>query len=85
MSTQQKQPRINTNTIASRFGVKPATVRRNLCVKGHFLGLRPLKLPNGRNLWPDIYPEELTEQDLFHDHHRKTPAGRRPGSEQNNK
>jgi|GEM_PF-6996400 len=48
-----------TSELARRFGVKPDTIRRNLCVKGHFMGLKPLKLPNQRLLWPDVYPEEL--------------------------
>ena len=52
---------IPTSAFASRFGVKPDTVRRNLCVSGHFMGLKPLKLPNSRLLWPDVFPEELTE------------------------
>ena len=51
---------INTNTIAGRFGMKGDSVRRNLCVKGHFMGLKPLKLPNGRLLWPDVTPEQVT-------------------------
>lgn len=59
MEAQKK--RVPTSTLARRFGVMPDTVRRNLCTKGHFLGLRPLKLPNTRLLWPDVYPETLTE------------------------
>ncbi|KAB2891417.1 MAG: monooxygenase [Desulfobulbaceae bacterium] len=48
-----------THEFAARFGVKGDTVRRNLCVKGHFLGLKPLKLGNGRLLWPATTPEDL--------------------------
>ena len=59
-SSQRTRNRIATDQIASRFGVKGDTVRRNLCVKGHFLGLRPMKMPNGRLLWEDVYPEDLT-------------------------
>lgn len=53
---------LNTNQFAARFGVKGETVRRNLCVKGHFLGVRPIKLPNRRLLWPDVTPEQITKQ-----------------------
>lgn len=45
-------PHVTTIELASRFGVKATTVHRNLCVKGHFMGLVPVKLPNGRLLWP---------------------------------
>lgn len=56
---KRTQNRISTDQIASRFGVQGNTVRRNLCAKGHFLGLRPIKMPNGRLLWEDVYPEDL--------------------------
>ena len=48
-----------TNQFADIFGVRPDTVRRNLCTKGHFMGVVPLKLPNGRLLWPEVRPEEV--------------------------
>ncbi|MDT8380535.1 MAG: hypothetical protein RQ739_16765, partial [Desulfotignum sp.] len=35
------------------FHVEPATTRRGLCVNGHYMGIKPLKLPNGRLLWPE--------------------------------
>jgi hypothetical protein len=44
--------RITTEQVAKLFGVTPGTVRRGLCVNGHYLGLRPIKLPNRRLLWP---------------------------------
>ena len=50
---------IPTDQLASRYGVKPDTVRRNLCVKGHFLGMKPLRMNNGRLLWPDVRPEQI--------------------------
>ncbi|MDP3478150.1 MAG: hypothetical protein Q8R88_00160 [Desulfoprunum sp.] len=59
--SHQKQY-IPTNQFAARFGVKSDTVRRNLCVKGHFLSMKPLKLANGRLLWPDTTPERLIEE-----------------------
>ncbi|MGW8157401.1 MAG: monooxygenase [Desulfoprunum sp.] len=53
---------ISTNDIAARFGVKGDTVRRNLCTQGHFLGLKPLKLPNGRLLWPAVSPDQIAAE-----------------------
>ena len=42
-----------TEEAAGKVRNKPATWRRNLCVNGHFMGIKPLaKLPNGRLLWP---------------------------------
>lgn len=57
-ATDQKQF-LTTSKFSEIFGVKPDTVRRNLCVKGHFLGIKPLKLPNNRLLWPAITPDQL--------------------------
>ena len=42
----------STKEFAEVLKVEPATVRRSLCVNGHYLGIRPVKLPNGRLLWP---------------------------------
>lgn len=41
-----------TTELADLLRVKPDTIRRSLCVKGHYLGLTPKKGPNGRLLWP---------------------------------
>jgi len=43
---------LNTRELAACFRVEAATVRRAYCVKGHYLGLKPVKLPNQRLLWP---------------------------------
>ena len=47
-----QRERLNTTETAHLLGVRPETIRRGLCVQGHYLGLRPVKLPNGRLLWP---------------------------------
>jgi len=62
MQTPTAKYNTPTNELARRFGVKSDTIRRNLCVSGHFLGLKPLKLPNQRLLWPDVFPEELVRE-----------------------
>jgi hypothetical protein len=42
-----------TEEAANKVRNRPATWRRNLCINGHFMGIKPLaKLPNGRLLWP---------------------------------
>jgi hypothetical protein len=42
----------NTTQAAAVFGVVAHTLRVGLCEKGHYLGVRPVKLPNRRLLWP---------------------------------
>ncbi len=49
----------STNEFADRLRIKPATIRRNFCVKGHYLGLRPVKLPNHRLVWPAAHVEAI--------------------------
>lgn len=41
----------STAEVADRLKVKPESVRHALCLKGHYMGLRPHKLPNGRWIW----------------------------------
>jgi hypothetical protein len=41
-----------TEQTAFAFGVKPHTLRVSLCERGEYLGIRPVKLPNRRLLWP---------------------------------
>ena len=43
--------KVDTLEAADRLRVKPQTIRRALCLSGHYLGLKPTKLPNGRLLW----------------------------------
>jgi len=50
---------INTKEFAALVRVDPQTIRRALCVNGHYLGLKPLKLPNKRLLWPGNQAREL--------------------------
>jgi hypothetical protein len=57
-----KKQHLPTNQFAELFGVKGDTVRRNLCVNGHFLGMKPIKLANGRLLWPATTPEQLVKE-----------------------
>lgn len=42
----------NSKEFAGAVRVEPATIRRGYCVNGNYLGIKPLKLPNGRLLWP---------------------------------
>lgn len=41
-----------TESLAASLGMKPQSIRARVCRTGHYFGLRPKKLPNGRLLWP---------------------------------
>lgn len=43
---------MTTPQLARAIGMKPDSIRVRLCRLGHFYGLRPGKLPNGRLVWP---------------------------------
>ena len=43
--------KLSTEELADVLRVMPQTIRAALCRKGHYLGLIPLKLPNGKLLW----------------------------------
>ena len=49
---EQNPRHLDTENAARQLGVKPPTMRHSLCLRGHYLGIRPVKLPNGRLLWP---------------------------------
>lgn len=51
---------ITTETLAERLALRPQTLRASLCRHGHYYGLKPHKLPNGRLLWPDDSVAQLT-------------------------
>jgi hypothetical protein len=57
MSMQQT---IQTATFAKRIGYKAASIRTAVWRNGHFNGLKPAKLPNGRLLWPADAVARLT-------------------------
>lgn len=52
MHTRSTSEAFTTEVFAEKVGCKPQTVRKNYCLSGHYLGVRPVKLPNGKLLWP---------------------------------
>lgn len=42
----------STSEAAQVIRLKSDSLRHGLCVKGHFYGIKPVKLPGGRLLWP---------------------------------
>jgi hypothetical protein len=49
-----------TEELAAALRIVPQTIRAGLCRNGHYLGLRPTKLPNGRLLWDAAEVARLT-------------------------
>lgn len=41
-----------TDKIAELLDVKGESIRRSLSVNGHYMGIKPVKLPNRRLMWP---------------------------------
>jgi hypothetical protein len=52
--------KLTTERLAEKIGVKAASIRVHLCRHGSYFGLRPVKLPNRRLLWPSDSLERLT-------------------------
>lgn len=43
---------ISTEQFAELIHGKPCTIRTRLCKTGSYYGIKPIKLPSGRLLWP---------------------------------
>ena len=53
-----------TEEIAALFHVEPQTPRAALCRQGHYMGLVPIKLPNGRLLWDTADAQRLASGEV---------------------
>ena len=54
---------ISTKVLAAGAGgIQPKSVIHRYCKTGSYFGLRPIKLANGRLLWPDDSLEQLSRQ-----------------------
>lgn len=52
--------KLDTAEAAERLRIRPQTLRRALCLQGHYYGMKPTKLPNGRLLWDSADLDRLT-------------------------
>jgi hypothetical protein len=52
---------ISTNQLAAALGLQAQTLRAAVYREGHYYGLRPRRMPNGRLLWPANSLELLTK------------------------
>jgi len=57
----EKNESLNSREFAELVRVEAQTIRRSYCVNGHYLGLKPFKLPNGRLLWPKVEALRVVE------------------------
>lgn len=53
-----------TDEFADLLRIKSQTVRKRYCQHGSYFGIRPLRLPNGKLLWPDATLENLLVEQL---------------------
>lgn len=51
--------KLSTEEAAAKLRAAPQTPRAALCRLGHWMGMRPVKLPNGRLLWDAAEVERL--------------------------
>lgn len=51
--------KLTTEELAARLRVAKETPRSALCRQGHYMGMRPVKLPNGKLLWDAAEAERL--------------------------
>ena len=52
MNTVPSNKRLSTNEAAKVFRIQPATLRTAVWRDGAYYGVTPIKMPNGRLLWP---------------------------------
>ena len=57
--TAHQGAKLSTEEAAARLRAAPQTPRASLCRLGHWLGMVPVKLPNGRLLWSADEVERL--------------------------
>ena len=58
-ATQAPRP-ITTEELATLLSIRPQSIRKRFCQTGAYFSLRPVKLPNGRLLWPADALEQLS-------------------------
>lgn len=51
MNTQAENQVFDTEELAAEFKVKANTIRRQHCLTGHYMGIKPVKLPNRKLVW----------------------------------
>ncbi|SFT45211.1 DNA-binding protein [Paraburkholderia aspalathi] len=58
----KNRPRLSTEELAVLLALRPQSIRKRYCQTGAYFCLRPVKLPNGRLMWPADSLEQLVEE-----------------------
>lgn len=56
--------KLSTEEAAATLRVASQTPRASLCRLGHWMGMRPVKLPNGRLLWDAAEVQRLASGEV---------------------
>lgn len=59
MSPQSSGRGLTTEELSAELGIGPQSIRKRYSQTGSYFGLRPVKLPNRRLLWPPNPLEKL--------------------------
>jgi len=62
--TTRAGAKLSTEEAAAKLRAAPQTPRASLCRLGHWMGMRPVKLPNGRLLWDAAEVERLASGEV---------------------
>ncbi|WP_371142184.1 DNA-binding protein [Burkholderia cepacia] len=57
-ATQANRP-LTTEELAALLSIRPQSIRKRYCQTGAYFTLLPVKLPNGRLMWPADAIEKL--------------------------
>lgn len=55
----KNRPLLSTDELAALLSLRPQSIRKRYCQTGAYFSLRPVKMPNGRLLWPADALEKL--------------------------
>lgn len=59
-ATRARRP-LTTEELAALLSIRPQSIRKRYCQTGAYFSLRPVKLPNGRLMWPADALDKLAE------------------------
>jgi hypothetical protein len=55
----RNRPLLTTEELAAQLTLRPQSIRKRYCQTGAYFCLRPVKMPNGRLMWPVDALEQL--------------------------
>lgn len=64
-SSARRGKTLSTKELTNKVGGKEQTARASVCRLGHWMGLIPVKLPNGRLRWSDEDSDRLLDGEVL--------------------